>query len=337
VLAGCEVRRAPAPESTRQLRVAGVRRIIDQPALSPPAWSPDGTRFAFSADQGLYVSTSGSGAPRKIAAVRMATSISWSPTLDLLAVVDRGTAWTIRANGSERRRVDLPGFVTAAVWAPGGDRLAVALRRTSGGAPAFELWLTSRTGGFRRMVTRAPAGSVMRDVQWLPNSLYLLYGLARPSDQVVREVWQVRVAYPDRHQIPIAGAATMVRLAPSGRAIAYVTAGERGGGRGRVVVSRPDGSGRFAVTAEPGRYSGLAWSPQGDKLAFAEVRDAHAEIWVADAEAGGRMQVHSYAMEFSDPRSVLSIVWSPDGRRLLFGTNSGTSHGPIWMASFERR
>jgi Tol biopolymer transport system component len=336
-MAGCEVRRAPAPESTRQLRVAGVRRMIDLPALSPAVWSPEGTRFVFSADQGLYVTNSGGGAPRRISAFRAATSVSWSPTLDLLSVVDRGAVWTIRANGSERRRVDLPGVVTDAVWAPGGDRLAVVLRRTSGGTQVFELWLTSRTGGFRRMVARAPVGSVMREVQWFQNSLYLLYGLSRPGEQAVREVWQVRVANPDRHQIPIAGPATMIRLAPSGRAIAYVTTGGPSVGAGRVVASRPDGSGRFAVTEEPGRYSGLAWSPQGDKLAFAEVRGAHAEIWVADAEAGGRMLVHSYAMEFSNPRIALSLVWSPNGRRLLFGTNSGMSVGPIWMASFERR
>lgn len=310
--------------------------MIDQPALSPSVWSPDGTRFAFSTEQGLYISSSESGTPRRIAAIPSATSISWSPTLDLLAVVDRGAAWTIRPNGSERGRVDLRGVATETVWAPGGDRLAVLLRRTSGATPVFELWLTSRTGGFRRMVARAPAGWVMREVQWLPNSLYLLYGLARPSEQVVREVWEVRVANPDRHRIPLTGPATMVRLSPSGRAIAYVTA-DGAAGTGRVVVSRPDGTGRFAVTEEIGRYSGLAWSPQGDKLAFAVVRDAHAEIWVADAEAGGRMLVHRYATEFTNPRIALSLVWSPNGRRLLFGTNSGRSVGPVWMASFERR
>ncbi|MGH2399396.1 MAG: TolB family protein [bacterium] len=337
MLAACEVRRTAAPESTRQLRVAGVRRIVDQPALSPPAWSPDGSRFAFTAEDGLYVGAAGSGAPRKIAVTDMAASVSWSRALDLLAIVDRGTVWTIRANGSERRRLDLPGFVTDAVWAPGGDRLAVTLRRPSSRGPVFELWLTSRTGGFRRMIGRAPAGLTMRNVQWLPNSLYLLYGLARPAEQAVREVWQVRVAYPDRQRIPIPGPATMVLMAPSGRATAYVITEGWAGGAGRVVVSRPDGTGRFAVTEEQGRYSGLAWSPQGDKLAFAEIRDARAEIWVADAQAGGRMAVHNYAIELYTPRTALSIAWSPDGRRLLFGTNSGMAVGPIWMATFERR
>jgi len=31
------------------------------------------------------------------------------------------------------------------------------------------------------------------------------------------------------------------------------------------------------------------------------------------------------------------MVWAPDARRLLFGTNSGTFQGPIWLATFERR
>ena len=76
----------------------------------------------------------------------------------------------------------------------------------------------------------------------------------------------------------------------------------------------------------------------GDKLAFAEVTDeAHAEIWIADGDASGRLNVHSYALEFSDPSISLSMAWSPDGRRLLFGTNSGTFQGPIWMAVFERQ
>lgn len=337
VLLGCQVRRAPAPESTRQLRVGEVRRLVELPALSPASWSPDGRRFAFSDGGAVYVAAP-DGTARRIAASGVATAVSWSHPLDLLAVVDRGALWVLRPDGTERRRVDLPGFVTAAVWAPAGDRLGVVVRRLVDGRPVFEVWLTSRDGGFRRMVARAPAGTAMRELQWFPNGLYLLYGLAAPSEQVVRQVWQVRITYPDRREIPLLGPALQVRLAPSGRAIAYVTGEEIEDGQGQVVVSRLGGTGRFTVTSQAGRYSGLAWSPQGDKLAFAEVTDeAHAEIWIADGDATGRLAVHSYAMEFSDPSIALSMTWAPDGRRLLFGTNSGTFQGPIWLATLERR
>lgn len=336
-LGACQVRREPAPESTRQLRVAVVRRLVELPALSPAAWSPDGASFAFAAGDGVYV-TAPDGVTRQIAPARVATAVSWSGPLNLLAVVDGGAVWIMRPDGSGRRRLDLPGFASAAVWAPGGDRLGLILRRGPSGAPNFELWLGSPTGQFRRFVARAPAGRAMRDLQWFPNSLYLFYGLSRLDDLVVTEAWQVRVAYPDRRRIPLIGPALQVRLAPTGEAVAYVTGEEIDDGKGRVVVSRIDGGGRFTVTPSEGRYTGLAWSPQGDKLGYAEVTDeAHAQIWIADGDDTGRLAVHSYALEFSDPGIALSISWAPRGRRLLFGTNSGTFQGPIWMASFERR
>ena len=162
----------------------------------------------------------------------------------------------------------------------------------------------------------------MRELQWFPNGLYLFYGLSRLDDLVITEAWKVRVSYPDRQRIPLAGPALQVRLAPTGEALAYVTGDAINDGKGRVVIAGIEGGGRFTLTDAPGRYSGLAWSPQGDKLSYAEVTDeAHAEIWIADGDDSGRLAAHSYALEFSDPSIVLS----------------GAFRGPVWMATFERR
>jgi len=336
-MTACQVRRAPAPETTRQLRVTSVRRIIDQPALSPAAWSPDGTRFAFGDAAGIYVASPG-GPVRRIGPGGVITALAWSKPLDLLAVIDRGALWVMRPDGSRRHRLDVPGFTTWAAWSPGGDRLAAVLRRAGQDGPRFELWLTSPDGRFRRFVHRAPSGMVMRDLQWFPDSLYLFYGLSRAGEDVIAEAWRVRVSYPDRQRIAIPGGALQVRLAPTGRAMAYLTGDALDDGRGQVVTSRLDGTARVTLTAHAGRYSGLAWSPQGDKLAFAELIDeAHAEVWIADGDGPGRLLVHDYALEFSDPSIALSAAWAPDGRRLLFGTNSGTFQGPIWIATLERR
>lgn len=336
-LGGCTIRRETAPESTRQLRVEAVRRLIDRPALSPAVWSPDGRRFAYGGADGLYVAAP-DGPPRRIAPADVVTALSWSRRLDLLGVVDRGLLWTMRPDGSERRHITVAGFVTAAVWAPGSDRLAIVVRRAVEGTSRFELWLVSRDGGVRRSVASAPRGRAIRSPQWLPNSLYLIYGLSIPSESAITEAWQVRIAYPDRRPVPLDGPAVEWVLAPSGRQVAYVTGPDVADGVGRVVVSRLDGSGRFTLTPEEGRYAGLAWSPQGDKLAFALLGDeAHARLWIADADGSGRLLLHDYALEFSDPSISLSTAWAPDGRRLLFGTNTGTFTGPIWMAALARR
>jgi Tol biopolymer transport system component len=337
LLAGCTIGRETAPESTRQLRVDTVRRLVDRPALSPAVWGPDGRRFAYGGGDGIYVAAV-DAPPRRIAPADVVTAISWSRRLDRLAVVDRGLLWTMRPDGSDRRQITIAGFVTAAVWAPGSDRLAIVVRRAVEGTSRFELWLVSFDGGFRRFVTAAPRGRAIRTPQWLPNSLYLVYGLSAPSEAEIGEAWQVRIAYPDRRRIPLDGPAAEFVLAPSGRQVAYVTGPDIADGVGRIFLSRLDGTARFSITAEAGRYAGLAWSPQGDKLAFAILDDeAHARLWIADGDGSGRLLVHDYALEFSDPSIGLATAWAPDGRRLIFGTNTGTFTGPIWQATFVRR
>ncbi len=333
----CDVRRAPAPQSTRQLQVAGVQRLVDRPALSPAAWSPDGQALAYAADHRLWVFTLGRG-ELDVGPAEVVTAVSWSAPLNLLAAIDRGTLWTLRPDGGDRRQVTLPGSVVSVAWAPGSDRLGVVLRRTLNRQTRSELWLVSRDGGFRRMVVRAPAGKSIRDLQWFPDNLYLLYGLGDAREPVMTEVWRVRVSYPDRHTIPIPAPVAVLRLAPSGRSLAFVAGEKISDGVGQVFVSRLDGSGRFAVTPETGRYTGLGWSPQSDKLVYAEVGDeAHAELWLADGDGSGRARLYSYAMEYTDPEITLTMTWAPDGRHLVFGTNTGTFIGPIWLVTLERR
>jgi Tol biopolymer transport system component len=332
---GCTVRRTLAPESTRQLAVAGVRRLVDVPALSPAAWSPDGLRLAYSTGGAVWIAGL-DGRQTKVAPAGVVTAISWSGPLNLLAVIDQGAVWTMAPDGRNRRRLALEGFATELAWSPGGDRLAVILRENAGGG-SYALWLLNRDGGFERRVTQAPAGKAMRDLQWFPDGLYLFYGLSSFTDAVITEAWRVRFTYPDRHTIPLVGPARFLRLAPTGRSVAYLAGDDVRDDRGRLVVSRLDGSGLLSL-APVQQYGGLAWSPQGDKLSYAEMgEDARAQIWIADADGSGRLRVLDYALEFSDPSIALSMAWTADGRRLAFGTNTGSFTGPIWVATLQRR
>ncbi len=310
---------------------------MDHPASSPAAWSPDGRALAYARAGRLRIFTLGRG-EREIAPAAAVASVSWSTPLNLLAVVDRGAVWTLRSDGSERRQLALPAPAVAAVWAPGSDRLGVVLRQTLSGRARYELWLANRDGGFRRMVVRAPERTSIRDLHWFPDNLYLLYGLGDAGAPEMTEVWRVRVSYPDRRTIPVPPGSIAVRLAPSGGSVAFVE-GERARGRpGGVIVSRLDGSGSRSITQRGGRYRGLTWSPQSDKLAYAEVVDeGHAVLWIADADGSGTLRLYSYALEYPDPAIDLTTAWAPDGQALVFGTHTGPFIGPVWLATLTRR
>src|SRR2546427_4568530 len=102
-------------------------------------------------------------------------------------------------------------------WAPGGDKLAVVIRRTVEGQPRSELWLVSRDGGFRRMVIRATLGRAIHDLQWFADSLYLLYGLSTAADSAMTEVWRGRLNHPARPRGPPPPPPPMLRPAPPRR------------------------------------------------------------------------------------------------------------------------
>src|SRR3989442_3589926 len=216
VASACEVRRAAAPESTRQVQVAAVRRIADRPALSPAVWSPDGRALGYSSDHRLRVYTLDRG-EQDIAPAEAVTALSWSGPLNLLALIDRGAVWTLSPDGTHRRSIPLSGSAMELAWAPGGDKLAVVIRRTVEGQPRAELWLLSRDGGFKRMVIRATLGRAIHDLQWFADSLYLLYGLSTATESAMTEVWRGRNSYPDPQRILLPPRPPMLRPPPTRR------------------------------------------------------------------------------------------------------------------------
>ncbi len=337
LLAGCQVQRTLAPESTRQLLVSGARRVVERPAVSGVAWAPDGRRLAYSTATSVWVSDL-NGNDRPVAGVGTPRAISWSKPLDLLAIIDGGVVWTMRPDGSARKRLNLSGVAVEIAWAPGSDRLAIVLMRSIDGNPQVELWTTNHDGGFQRSIAQAPKGSVIRDVHWFPDSLYLFYGLSAQGDQVIREAWRVRIAYPDRQRIVLPAPVRFLRLAPSGRLMAFLSGPAVGARRGQILVSRLDGSGRVVVAPEIGRCDGLAWSPQGDKLAFADVRpETETELWMAGSDGSDPVRLFAFPTEVAESTSVLSLLWRPDGRGVIVGTNTGGLTGPIWLLSLTRR
>ncbi|WP_434382660.1 DPP IV N-terminal domain-containing protein [Melittangium boletus] len=91
------------------------------------------------------------------------------------------------------------------------------------------------------------------------------------------------------------------------------------GGKPDLYVQR--GSDLKHIKTNEGQMAtGIAFSPDGKRIAYALADGESAQIWVANAEGGG-------ARQLTDTRFGIntSPAWSPDGKRLAFVSNRGGS------------
>ncbi|MBI3976200.1 MAG: PD40 domain-containing protein [Armatimonadetes bacterium] len=351
IATACQVRREPAPVGVGLLKVGPPVRLTDRPALSPVAWAPDGEALAFTDGGGVWIAPLDRtrGRERKVTAARHATLVDWSVETGLLAYIDRGAVVVVRPDGAGRRRIPLPAaragesaFATHLAWAPRGDRLAVAVREpapaaTGAARTRSSVWLLSADGGFRRRIFDAPAGHSIGALGWYPDSLFLFIGIG-PNGSVTR-LLRWRIAYLDRRTLPLNIPQIFTpTLSPNGHWIAFV-AQEPRGDQEHVWVAPADGRGGLRRMSDAGGgISALAWAPASDKVAFARVLDeAHGEVWIADVDGGGRRRVAEFVAEFPDPHLPLVVRWSPDGRALAYGSNSGTYTGHVWIVPLARQ
>ena len=142
-----------------------------------PAWSPDGTRIAFtsrrSGDFDVYVmNADGTGTQRLTSTRENDTHPSWSPDGDEIAFARDSDIWVMSADGSNVRRVSDPmAEESEPAWAPDGSWLAYV--RRAPGTASREIWLM-RPDGSRRHVVLPQTGRSTGPA-WSPDSTKLAF------------------------------------------------------------------------------------------------------------------------------------------------------------------
>jgi len=226
-----------------------------------PAWSPDGTRIAFSSRRGgsfdIYVmNADGTGTEQLTSTKEDDSHPTWSPDGEQIAFARDapGDIFVMSSDGPGALRISDPLAQEAEpAWSLDGDWIAY-IRRTPG-TPVREVWLVRPDGSERHALTSE--GAKAYTPAWSPDSARIVFS----SDQngEVFELYTVGIDGKGRRSVtPTAGDLFEPAWSPDGSKIAF--------SEGGAIFTVELGGGDVAkLTDTENNDSSPAWNPSPPK------------------------------------------------------------------------
>jgi eukaryotic-like serine/threonine-protein kinase len=292
------------------------------------AWSPDGQKLAYVNGTSLYLANADGTASRKLAdlpgilpfvshpGMAAESSLKWSPSGKEIALTLENPKtrvphlWELSADGRELHRM-FPGWHEGAgeccgSWMPDGKYFVFQSQS--------QIWAVREVGSFLHTVRHKPVQLTAGAVR---------YGNAVPGKDGKK---LFAVAYFRRGELerydartkafePFLGgiSAEFVSFSKDGKWVAYVTYPQ-----GILWRSKLDGSDKLQLSSPP-LYAALPrWSPDGREIAYYAFQFNQADRRYRSylvPSAGGSPQ----ELTPNQPGPQVDVVWSPDGKSLLFG------------------
>jgi Tol biopolymer transport system component len=296
---------------------------------SSPAWSPDGSRIAYTSFRAL------NGAD---------------------AAGNAGNLWVMNADGSGQTALtkltaSFAGSLNPA-WSPDGSKIVFTSERALDGSDALagaaNIWVVNADGSSPTPLTRLNSIKSNNPV-WSPDGSKIVFVSARALDgsdaantNNVLNIWVMNADGSGQTALTKLSASLADSLnptwSPDGSRIAFESVGALDGSDAantpnldsNIWVMKADGSSRtpvttltaaFIVSAIPAHPS---WSPDGNRLVYESERSLEGSnlpdlfqtlnIWVMNADGSGAAPLTALA----SGQSCLAPRWSPGGNKIFF-------------------
>ena len=318
-------------------RDAGVRAARGQPAGVGAAAA---TLLALGTDDGVWqVPLDGTG-PHRLASIGRVTEIAWGPGRAGSPRSRAGSLYTV--DPSVPAAVPLAGSADVRLVDVGPSRRPAGVRAERHRRGRAHRVGTVAAPAARPLRVALPDGLAARALGWLPDGRDLLIAAGPRGGALSSRLLRIRAVRPT----PIIGTVETDAVM-AGAAI------DRTGTLVAYVSGAPDAlaSGRGVVTVVPPRRDRAAGADAARDLHRVGVGAVRRRRWrlarcvapdevaieVVNAATGARLRVMDYRPELPQRGTALAIRWAPDGMRLAFGTDTGDTAGPVWVATLARQ
>ncbi|WP_419921785.1 cell wall-binding repeat-containing protein [Candidatus Poriferisodalis sp.] len=244
--------------------------------------------------------------PSKLVPQTNAEDPNWSPDCSRLVYTDNASLRTAANDGSDRQLlVPAAGaYLTSATWSPDGERIVYVRGYQDGDRWVSHLWSVDADG---TDITQLTFGDTRRDrwPRWSADGSQIVFNRLTDQERFVASInadgtGETHLTEGGRSEFsPV--------LSPDGTKLAYIS-------NSTVFVANADGSNPQTVISNVFWRGELAWSPSGDRIAFARGDLSASDIYIADVDGWNEEQVSDLDGQALAPR------WSPDGKRLAFHT-----------------